>query len=204
MNTYFREILDTNETITWTGKPVFLPFLATGIPFLIFGAIWGIMDYGFIAAFLSGNFSSTPFNFTLIPFFLLHLAPLWLSILNILRLVLSYNNTAYAFTNKRVIMRTGFWGTDFKSVDYDKISDIKVNVNPLENLFGVGTIWINSGLTNSKGASVYDSITAISKPYEAYKKLKTVSVDIKTDWNYPNKLRPTENPGYNTTYVDKH
>ena len=28
-------------------------------------------------------------------------------------------------------------------------------------------------------------------------------VDIKTDWNYPNKLRPEENPGYDTKYEPK-
>jgi hypothetical protein len=30
--------------------------------------------------------------------------------------------------------------------------------------------------------------------------LKKVSFDVKTDINYPNKLRPNENPGYNVDY----
>jgi hypothetical protein len=28
-------------------------------------------------------------------------------------------------------------------------------------------------------------------------------VDIKTDWNYPNALRPRENPGYKTKVTGK-
>jgi hypothetical protein len=28
-------------------------------------------------------------------------------------------------------------------------------------------------------------------------------VDVKTDWNYPNALRPEENPGYRTKYNPK-
>lgn len=34
------------------------------------------------------------------------------------------------------MMRSGFWGTDFKAIDYDKIADLTVTVNPIENIFG--------------------------------------------------------------------
>ena len=38
---------------------------------------------------------------------------------------------------------------------------------------------------------IYDSFSAIDHPYEVYKQLKhRSSVDIKTDWNYPNAMRP--------------
>ncbi len=97
-------------------------------------------------------------------------------------------------------MRSGFWGTDFKAIDYDKISDIEVNVNPVENLFGVGTIQAFSGRTTNKGGSIYDKFIAIPEPYEVFKRIKEVSVDIKTDWNYPNALRPEKNQGYKTRY----
>jgi hypothetical protein len=32
------------------------------------------------------------------------------------------------------------------------------------------------------------------------KKMKSIAVDIKSDINYPNKLRPEDNPGYNSKY----
>jgi membrane protein YdbS with pleckstrin-like domain len=183
--------------VLWEGKPVFIPFVASGLPFLAFGILWGIMDYSFIQnAFTSPNGLSAG----LVPFFLLHLAPLWLGILNMARLLLVFNNTDYAVTNKRVLMRTGFWGIDFKAIDYDKIQESRVDVNPLEKMFGVGTIRLNTGMTGNKGQAVYDSISAIPHPYEVFKKLKLTTVDVKTDWNYPNKLRPSENPGYGTAY----
>ena len=192
-----KDILDSDENILWEDKPTFIPFIATGLPFLAFGIIWGLIDYGFIK-----NSLSTP-NFinTMIPFFLLHLMPLWLSILNVVRLLLSFNNTRYAITNKRVILRTGFWGIDFKSIDYDKIIDIRVDVNPIEKIFSVGSIRINTNQIDTRHAQVHDSITAITNPYEVFKKIKTVSVNIKTDWNYPNKLRPEKNSGYETKYT---
>jgi len=197
----FHTVKDADENFIWVGEPMFFPFLCTGIHFLIIGLLWGAIDYfGFIQHM--GSQKGFPVGFA-VPFFTLHLFPFWGSILNMLRLILVHKNTFYAITNKRVMMRSGFWGIDFNAVDYDKISDIQVTVNPLENILGVGTIRISAGKVSSKGSPLTDDFIAVKNPYEVFKKLKTVMVDIKTDWNYPNKLRPEENPGYNTKYEPK-
>jgi len=194
----FDAVKDKDENFIWIGKPVFLPFILSGVPFLIFGLLWGAFDYfGFIR-----NMPAKMAGFA-IPFFAIHLFPFYGSILNMLRLVLVHGNTCYAITNKRLMMRSGFFGIDFKAIDYDKISDVEVTVNPLENMFGVGTVQAFSGRTSSKGTRLYDSFIAVGNPYEVFKKIKEVSVDVKTDWNYPNKLRPEENPGYRTRYKPK-
>jgi hypothetical protein len=194
----FQAVRDSDENILWLGKPVFVPFILRGIPFLIIGLLWGALDYFVFIRNIPGDMAG--FAGFAIPFFALHLFPLWGSILNMVRLFLVYNNTSYALTNKRLMMRSGFWGIDFKALDYDKIVDIEVNVNPIENFFGVGTIQAFSGSVSDKGRRIYDRFIAISNPYEVFKKIKEVSVDIKTDWNYPNALRPAANPGYKTKY----
>jgi hypothetical protein len=198
MSTYlpqqFEAVKDNNETIYWTGKPAFIPFIITGVPFLIFGLLWGVFDFFFIV-----NITSEMLWFA-IPFFAIHAFPFYGSILNMVRLWLVHGNTYYAITNKRLMLRSGFWGTDFKAVDYDKIADLEVNVNPIENMFGVGTIRAFSGNTTSKGSRIFDNFIGVQNPYDVFKKIKEVSVDIKTDWNYPNAMRPEENPGYNTKY----
>ncbi|MDD5427613.1 MAG: PH domain-containing protein [Candidatus Omnitrophica bacterium] len=166
---------------------------------MIIGLLWGAIDYfGFIRNMAMAK-NGPPPGF-IIPFFALHLFPFWGSIANMFRLVLVHKNTFYAITNKRVMMRSGFWGIDFNAIDYDKISDVQVTVNPLENILGVGTIRISAGKVSSKGNPLTNDFIAIQNPYEIFKKLKTVMVDIKTDWNYPNKLRPEDNPGYDTKY----
>ncbi|MFH1655676.1 MAG: PH domain-containing protein [Candidatus Omnitrophota bacterium] len=194
----FQVVKDSDEEFIWIGEPKFLPFLCSGIPFLIIGLIWGAIDYGFIRGL--GSAEKGPSLWFIVPFFALHLFPFWGSILNMVRLVLVHKNTFYAITNKRVMMRSGFWGIDFNSIDYDKISDIQVTVNPLENALGVGTVRFSAGKVGSKGNPLTDDFIAVENPYEVFKKVKTVSVDVKTDWNYPNKLRPGENPGYRTKY----
>ena len=194
----FEVVKDSDEEIMWVGKPNFWAFITRGIPFLCIGLIWGAIDYfGFIR-----NMGSEMAGFT-IPFFALHLFPFWASILNMVRLFLVHGNTYYAFSNKRLMMRSGFWGTDFKVIDYDKISDLEVNVNPIENFFGVGTIQAFSGRVSNKGGRIYDKFIGIQNPYAVFKKIKEVTVDIKTDWNYPNAMRPEVNPGYQTRYERK-
>src|SRR5919201_975232 len=128
---------------------------------------------------------------------------LWVGLLNMLRLYLVHGNTCYAVTDRRLMMRSGFWGTDFTAVNYDGIADLTVSVNPIENLFGVGSIAAFCGRTTSKGARVYDSFVAIANPYEVFKQIKEASANVKTDYSYPNALRPDANPGYRTKYDPK-
>ena len=45
-----------------------------------------------------------------------------------IRLVLVHRNTVYALTNKRVMLRSGFFGIDFKAIDFDKIQNLEVNM----------------------------------------------------------------------------
>lgn len=186
----FEAVRDADEEILWVGRPHLVPFLLQGVPFLVIGSAWGAMDYfGFIS---KAGFEFDVFN---IIFFALHLFPFWGSILNMFRLILVHQNTAYAITNKRLMFRTGFWGIDFKGMDYDRIREFEIKVNPVEKMLGVGSLSADSGEKN-----VSNRFVGIPEPYEVFKIAKRVSVDVKTDWNYPNAQRPPNNPGYNTRY----
>lgn len=198
----FGAVLDQDEKILWVSNPTLIPFILSGVPFLIFGLLWGAFDYfGFIQHMLKGDMKgSKEMAGFAIPFFALHLFPLWLGVGNMIRLCLVYGNTCYAFSNKRVLLRTGFWGIDFKGIDFDRLEQLEVTVNPIENMLGVGTVKMFSGGMTSKGAPTFNYFIGIENPYEVYKQLKTVSLDVKTDWNYPNALRPPENRGYHTGY----
>jgi len=44
------------------------------------------------------------------------------------------------------------------------------------------------------------TISNIPDPYEVFKLFKKVSHDVRTDIEYPNKLRPKTNPGYKSDY----
>ncbi len=200
----FRDILDSNERVIWSDKPHILVHLASGLPLLIIGIIWGLMDSFFIGGFMfDGGFGFRGiFNFFTI-FMLLHMFPFWLGIGNMIRLILVYRNTYFCYTNKRVIIKTGFMGVDYKIEDFYNIENLEVNVGPLENMLGVGTIRIDEGYIrtgNNSRKRVGNRLYGIQRPYEVFKALKEIVTDIKADINYPNDYRPETNKGYNTRY----
>lgn len=199
----FEEVRDPNETVLWAGRPAFAPFVASGIPFLMIGTLWFCIDFfGFIRPMLMGKgHASSGFAGFMVPFFMLHLFPFWGSVLNMVRLVLVHKNTAYAITTRRVMFRGGLWGVSFESIDFDQISDLQVNVGPLERSRGVGTISISAAGQSGNRSSLGKNFIAVPEPYEVFKEIKKVSLDVKTDFEYPNKLRPDTNPGYNTAYT---
>lgn len=172
----FNDVLGQSEKVLWQDQPVFLPFVLSGLHFLIFGFFWAfiIRDELFqtLASIRTSNVSD-------ISTLILILIPLWIGIGNVIRLFLVANNTGYAITNRRILMRSGFWGTDFKSVDYDKIRSAQVTVNPLEQIFGVGSIKLSTGVLDPHGNYYYDtSLTAIANPYEAFKKFQSSNSNL--------------------------
>jgi hypothetical protein len=197
----FESIKDDNEEILWTGKPKFIPFIFTGI-------LGGLVTIGFalvwvIAATSWDKNGDNPMSNY---FWLFGLIPLAIGLVTFFKKVFSFSNTAYSYSDKRVMMRSGFIGTDFKTIDYDKISDIEVTVSVVEKMYNVGSIRFFSGRTQTDEGNttkLYDSWSAIENPYEVFKMVKQTSVNIKTDFNYPNALRPDTNPGYNTKYDPK-
>ena len=194
----FEAIRDKNERLLWVGRPALIPFLLSGVPLLLFGLCWGAFDYfGFIR-----HMPRAMAGFA-IPFFALHLFPFWASILNVVRLALVHGNTFYAITDKRILIRSGFWGTDFNALDYDNVRDAAVSVGPVENMLGVGTIRVATAGVTARGNSTATSLVAVAHPYDVFKQLKQVSLDAKTDWEYPNAKRPATNPGYTTQYDPK-
>jgi len=197
----FESIKDDKEEILWTGKPKFIPFIFTSV-------LGGIFTIGFAIVWLltARGWGSNVDNNSPSFFWLLGFLPLVVAFFTFLKKIFSFSNTAYSYSDKRVMMRSGFIGTDFKTIDYDKISDIEVTVSLVEKMYNVGTIRFFSGRTQTDEGNttkLYDNWSAIADPYEVFKKVKQTSVNIKTDFNYPNALRPDTNPGYNTKYEPK-
>jgi len=197
----FDSIKDEKEDILWTGKPKFIPFIFKGVlggvATIVFGLIWVLT----VKSWDSKGDNNIPSYF-----WLFGLIPLVTGLLTFLKKLFSFSNTVYAYSDKRVMMRTGFIGTHFKKIDYDKISDMEVTVNVIERTYNVGTIRFFSGRTvtdDGVTTKLFDSWIAIENPYDVFKMVKQTSVNIKTDFSYPNALRPDTNPGYETKYQPK-
>jgi len=190
----FESVTEPGETILWRGKPVFWPFVLHAVPMLVFGAAWGVFD----AALLSKAFVAAQGNFDLflLAFAVIHGFPAWGSLLYAAYLVLVHRNTVYAYSDRRLLLRSGVVGTRLKSIDYGRIRELDVTVGIFERLYGVGTVRVHAGRSTARGARLYDQFVSIADPYEVYRAIKGVELDGKTDWRYPNALRPAVSPGY--------
>lgn len=115
----------------------------------------------------------------------------------------------YAITKKRVIIKSGIIGTDFKSIYYNEIKSAIVDVGLIGKIFKVGTIKIDLGETemssstnrDSKGVShtstsshkVYEELKYIEDPYEVYKYLQ-ISTNDRLESLYSGRADRENNP----------
>ncbi|MGI6644160.1 MAG: PH domain-containing protein [Bacilli bacterium] len=87
-----------------------------------------------------------------------------------------YKKRFYAYTNKRIIVRSGVIGVDYKSLDIVQIGAIEVRVDFLDKLFKseTGTIRFGS-MANPIGGQqgvVPFSFHFVEKPYKIYRTIK--------------------------------
>ena len=190
------DVLTDGEKILWRGKPNKTSYIwAAVLKMMPFALLWLAIDGGFIAMMLASGDAPTEMLWFIIPFFAIHLAPVWIWIGNIIKAVAEIKNIEYAITDKRVIVRSGMVGIDFKFINHTEIDSVNVKVSFVDKLCKVGDVYINS---TSNSAVLFD----LTDPYYVAKNLQKLSFDVKTDVQYPNAMRPNDNNGYHTTYTD--
>lgn len=202
-----RLMLDINEHLIWEGKPDRVTYVIGQPFFYLIALVWGAFDSIFIFAFMQGDgFGSM--GFFIIPFFLLHLMPVWIAIIGPIYRFINWNYIEYAITDKRIYIASGIIGRDIKLVEFSQVREPSVRVGIIEKLRNCGTVRLtpfsradNSG--NNTISIQAGALHHISEPYEVFKRIKQMSLDIQTDISYPNAMRPDNNPGYNTKYDPK-
>lgn len=194
----FQAIKDDDERFIWLGKPQLNSFIANKLVKGIIGLVLIVAVFAFNHYVTIEDGGSLTFVYAILALIFVPTA------IKYLFNAFSYQNIVYGFSDKRVMMRGGLIGTDFKMIDYDKIIDIEVSLNPVDRLFDTGTIKIHSGRNEvddeGNKTKLFDDWLHVEKPYELIKSIKKVMVDVKTDYSYPNAKRPPVNPGYSTKY----
>ena len=189
-----QDILFQGENILWQGQPKRIPYIfRNSVALFPVACIFFAFDAFFIyTAFSLGDVPKEMVIF-MIGFFALHLLPVWVFAGKFLKSIAEHKNIQYAVTDRRIIARSGLMGVDFNSADYGDITDVRVNVSPIERLCNCGTVSI------ATGAGTIDFLS-VQEPYVLYKQLNKILIDLKYDMHYPNAYRPQTNPGYNTEY----
>ena len=194
-----RVSLSPGEKILWNGKPKWSAFFVTkSFTMLPFAVLWLMLDMkSLVSLSKSGSLS-----LVIILFYALHLTPVWIWLGNVLTAGVRYKNTAYYLTNKRIIIQDGVWSVNETSLYYREIRNTHVKVDFIDKLFGVGDVCFDSDHYDAKGRTIKYVFEELKWPYDEYERIQRIVFNIKTDVEYPNALRPSENPGYNTDYKE--
>ncbi len=162
------QILEKTEKVMYAGNPEYIPFI---IPKFI-----GSIFVTALLMFIGGPYLTAYFG----SFFFSLAAGIIILVIGIITSHLSYTTTYYTITNKRAIIQSGIIGRDFKSIEFDKMQNISVNVGLLGVIFKVGDIRIFTGEMESTGRkddsgmrAKYDLFKSITSPQEVLKKLQT-------------------------------
>lgn len=191
------DILDKEESVLLRVKPNRKAYVLNHIlKMMPVALLWAAFDGFFIFMLVSsGAFAEMGiFSLFIVGFFALHLAPLWMWIANIVRAVGEYKNVEYVFTEKRIILRSGLVGIDFKNIYYSDIEGVNLKVGIIDRLCRVGDIYIQA----MKQSSV---LFDVENPYALLSEIQRIVHDIKTDILFPNDLRPETNRGFRTRYT---
>ena len=99
---------------------------------------------------------------------------------------LHYKNVYYAYSNKRIIIRSGIFGVDYKSLDMSMIGAVDVYVSLLDKLLkkNTGSLSFGSAASpvGSANASMY-RFNHITLPYETCKEVKSYIDAYKKEMN---------------------
>ena len=102
---------------------------------------------------------------------------LWalISLIMLIFIALWCNKTVYAWTNKRVLIRTGFIGVDYKSLDLNMVGALSVNVSFADKIVhkNTGTIAFGSMASPMTNQNVSKfNFVFVHDPYQVYKEVK--------------------------------
>lgn len=176
-------ILDKDEIVKETIKPnkrryvliswiSSFPFILVGIALIVFSIL--IFTNVIEVVDEKGN----PDNSAAIFLMIFGCLAIAIVMFSLLYKAISYKKVEYYITNKRAIIRHGFIGVDYKSLNLSAILSLDVSVDFLDKIVKpvTGSIVFGSATnpvgTNNKASSVAFAFDHIEEPYETYRKIK--------------------------------
>ena len=178
----FSNVLDSKEQIIKVLRPNKLKLFVYWYSYSLWIAIW-IAVCSIVPMATSGAESGTvvPLAYYSIPAGVIVLQMIITGILA----GVYYHNNYFAYTNSRVLVRSGIIGIDYKSLDMRYVGAINVKVGFWDKILQreTGSITfgsMSSPMATSKGVGY--NFSHIEKPYELYKEMKEVVEKVKEQY----------------------
>lgn len=207
MSHYIENILEKSEQKKWEGK-INRKVIVTG---LIFGLVIviGISVFFFAKETINYTSNGTPKQ---ISGSLIGAGILILGLLVIFLNFFSQFVVEYVITNKRIIIKSGLIGTDYKSIYFEQINQVVIDVGLIGKIFGTGNLKIDTGKTetysNGGGTRVgrvqyqnigtrtmYDVLKNVDNPYDVHNIIQP-SITGRRESLYSGRADRESNPQY--------
>ncbi len=178
-----KRILDNDEEVLKTYKPnkkrfVLINFLFSGfifnlIPIAIF--VIGLLGLLGVIAFTT-DAGERDYSAPVVMMVIGGIGVFFL-IIACIGFFVRYNKTYYFVTNKRLVIRTGFIGADYKSLPISTVGMVDVRVDFLDKLVRKNTGTIIFGSASTPVVNQQNMVFAfhhIDNPYDTYKEIKEI------------------------------
>ncbi|MBC76058.1 MAG: hypothetical protein CME64_08570 [Halobacteriovoraceae bacterium] len=157
---FFTNVLESDESVIWAEKPHLITYILGLAPISIIpGVVIGLLSVR------GANIPGGAF-----------LTSLLLALVIGVFIYINYKNVLYVLTSKRLIISTGFFGIDFHSIDYDKVTDLTVSVSVLQRIWGSGNIVFatasSMGVQSKFNKNIFRSVL---NPYDVYRRVKRLT-----------------------------
>ncbi|MGH8671159.1 MAG: PH domain-containing protein [Burkholderiales bacterium] len=164
---FFKPLIETDETLHWTGRPALLPATAPLIPLLALAIAWGVTAA--LKPPIPANLSV--YEYALV---VLVLSPCWVILLWFAYAVVLTKNTRYAYTERALLIRSGLWRPKITRIAYGSVLELKLSVGLLEKPFGLGSVLAYSGRQAGRAGKYYDKFVGIPRVHEVFERIQSL------------------------------
>lgn len=143
--TIIDQLVSPRETVLWRGRPSWRgDYVMNGIRAMIpIVIIWLLFDGGFIAALFSFELPSKMLLF-IIPFFALHLLPVWIFVGKYAKNAAAYKDAEYALTNNSLVVSDRLCAPDARAVPLADVIGVSLSISRGERKRGLGTVNVDT------------------------------------------------------------
>ncbi len=140
------EQLDKGEKILWKGCPKRSSYaMNQSIGLMPIALLWGAIDIGIIlGAIIPSASEMGGMLFFLVPFFALHMFPVWLWLAQLIKSAKYLKGIRYVITNKRILEFKKNYGYIGTSIAIKDLSAVSIKRSFIDKLLGVGDIYLTA------------------------------------------------------------
>lgn len=132
--------IEPGEEIIWKGKSKRFAFILNKtIRMAPIALFWLCIDGGMIATMIGAG-AMGEMAFFVIPFFALHLMPVWIWLVNLIKANKLWKDSNYAVTDRKILIQSGATGMIVEQIPYNKIYCASVHTGIIDSMLGVGDV----------------------------------------------------------------